>query len=174
VFCAEHADAHPGESCKAFQARQEGDTGYDASVRLLGAIAKPCPHCFSPIELYGGCDHVRCPLCRKDWCWNCGGKNMSGTFTRSCATCKQTYLDHQYFVIWRIMLIVFMPVMLFLSVVWLVLSPIVLLTSIARFGNSRSWKQNVCFLFYPAVVCLLLGGCMHEDPLGTPVENDMV
>lgn len=32
---------------------------------------KKCPHCKTPTAKNGGCDHMSCMTCYKDWCWVC-------------------------------------------------------------------------------------------------------
>ena len=32
-----------------------------------------CPKCGYGTERSGGCDHMKCSQCKKEWCWVCGG-----------------------------------------------------------------------------------------------------
>ena len=41
------------------------------SEQLLTKTTKPCIFCGWAISKDGGCPHMTCPRCRKDFCWNC-------------------------------------------------------------------------------------------------------
>jgi hypothetical protein len=230
------------------------------AVRVVGrpqaihADTKPCPHCGMDIELRGGCDHVRCPACKQDWCWTCGGKEvcpplcavacawpalpahgprcragaasplrcfpfvhlpscgprvggapilhprpflhcflwdhaslprhrtacvhrvrvcgpvcacgqMSGTLMRTCATCKQIYLDHQYFRAICCVLAALTPVVLALTVLWMLVSPLLLALTCAASKRPLPFRRACLVVVYPVVVLLLLGGVLRDDPL---------
>jgi hypothetical protein len=75
-----------------YNARIGGDPTYVASIRVIRGACKPCPHCGMDIQLQGGCDHVRCPSCHKDWCWRCGGKQVCVHVCGSEQLCW--WLDH--------------------------------------------------------------------------------
>ena len=73
------------------EARAEGDNGaFEELFQLQGMAAWPaaaaanaaelgsaveacdlraCPHCMAPIEKNGGCDHMSCRMCRRDFWW---------------------------------------------------------------------------------------------------------
>eukprot|EP01129_Flabellula_baltica_P011833 TRINITY_DN5247_c0_g1_i1.p1 TRINITY_DN5247_c0_g1~~TRINITY_DN5247_c0_g1_i1.p1 ORF type:complete len:322 (+),score=20.26 TRINITY_DN5247_c0_g1_i1:113-1078(+) len=40
--------------------------------------AKRCYHCKVPTQKNGGCDHMTCSRCRKEWCWICEQKFHPG------------------------------------------------------------------------------------------------
>ena len=62
----------------------------------LGILTKPCPNCFEIIEKIEGCDHIRCPFCKVDFCWKCGTANLTGKYIRRCQTCQIEYIDHAH------------------------------------------------------------------------------
>ena len=41
------------------------------SENFIKKISKPCPSCKAPIEKNGGCRHMTCRACKKQWCWDC-------------------------------------------------------------------------------------------------------
>ncbi|KAF2790040.1 hypothetical protein K505DRAFT_194700, partial [Melanomma pulvis-pyrius CBS 109.77] len=45
------------------------DEKSEEAIKSLGA--KPCPMCGIKIEKAGGCSHMRCDLCRHNFCWEC-------------------------------------------------------------------------------------------------------
>ncbi|CAO3623089.1 unnamed protein product [Cunninghamella echinulata] len=53
------------------------------SLEWIVSNTKPCPFCFSPIEKRGGCQHMTCRKCHKDFCWVCLGdwnKHQGGSW----------------------------------------------------------------------------------------------
>ena len=42
------------------------------SAEFLKENSKPCPGCFTPIQLGMGCNKVQCAACKKTFCWLCG------------------------------------------------------------------------------------------------------
>ena len=42
-----------------------------SSQTLLNKSTKECPNCRVPVEKRGGCDHMKCTVCRFDWYWRC-------------------------------------------------------------------------------------------------------
>jgi hypothetical protein len=39
-----------------------------------------CPHCRYGTEKNGGCNHIKCVNCQKDWCWLCGKEYKPGHY----------------------------------------------------------------------------------------------
>ncbi|XP_043985244.1 E3 ubiquitin-protein ligase RNF14-like isoform X2 [Gambusia affinis] len=39
------------------------------SEKWITTNTKPCPHCFSPIQKDGGCTHMFCTYCKRDFTW---------------------------------------------------------------------------------------------------------
>lgn len=62
----------------------------------LDILTKPCPNCFEIIEKIEGCDHMRCPFCKVDFCWKCGSANLTGKYVRRCQNCQLEYIDHAH------------------------------------------------------------------------------
>ncbi|CAF0942659.1 unnamed protein product [Rotaria sordida] len=60
---------HEGMTCNQY------DRFYpsrDAGTRKwIKRYSKKCPGCQSNIEKNGGCDHITCPKCRYQFCWDC-------------------------------------------------------------------------------------------------------
>lgn len=42
------------------------------SLLFIQESTKPCPQCCAPVQKNGGCSHMRCTLCKAEWCWICG------------------------------------------------------------------------------------------------------
>jgi hypothetical protein len=71
-FCYDHASAHPGVPCREFLRVHGEKVASSALNRLWKAWnTKPCPHCKVPIEKNGGCPHMVCGTCHRDFCWFC-------------------------------------------------------------------------------------------------------
>jgi hypothetical protein len=73
-FCFEHSNAHPGHTCRQYEAKIRDDV-----VRMRHAVkamgARPCPHCKCDTLKNSGCNHMTCSAgCRGEWCWLCGRK----------------------------------------------------------------------------------------------------
>ena len=62
----------------------------------LDILTKPCPNCFEIIEKIEGCDHMRCPFCKLDFCWKCGTANLTGKYIPRCQKCQLEYIDHAH------------------------------------------------------------------------------
>lgn len=60
--------AHPGLSCDEYKTTA---VCKDELTKMNGA--KPCPGCGSFTYRSGGCSHMTCHRCRKEWCFLCGG-----------------------------------------------------------------------------------------------------
>ena len=57
-------------------------------------FTKACPECKVLVEHDGGCSHMKCAMCKYEWCWICEGK-YQGTyvfapFTGKCKCKKRT------------------------------------------------------------------------------------
>jgi hypothetical protein len=63
---------HADITCEQYQKwkieNSEADARYEEWVK---ANAKRCPHCKSPIEKNGGCNHMTCKKCSHEFCWLC-------------------------------------------------------------------------------------------------------
>lgn len=98
VFCWEHGDVHPGKTCTEYRSTRSAES-VAAEKETMDAIAKstkPCPNCDALISHAGGCNHVVCSSCNKDFCWACGtDAHMTGKVVRSCKGCGGTYVDHR-------------------------------------------------------------------------------
>ena len=66
--CSGHP--HQPAKCDAFA---EWNRIFGSSQFWVKKNAKPCPGCKAPIEKNNGCNHIRCSLCRHDFCWLCLG-----------------------------------------------------------------------------------------------------
>jgi len=70
---------------KVWDAKNEEDKDA-ASLKLITAIAKPCPKCGIQVDRVDGCNHMTCQKCRHEWCWQCRGawldhgKNTGGFY----------------------------------------------------------------------------------------------
>lgn len=70
-FCfACGSNAHLPAKCDDFA---EWNRIFGSSHFWVKKNAKPCPNCDVPIEKNEGCNHIRCSLCRHDFCWLCLG-----------------------------------------------------------------------------------------------------
>lgn len=76
TYCFIHANAHPGETCRAYTKRQKSIT--KANDWFIKQISKKCPSCKAPTQKGVGCNHMTCSQCRTHWCWVCGSKVSSG------------------------------------------------------------------------------------------------
>jgi len=38
---------------------------------LLNKTIKKCVHCDAFGELASGCNYIKCPICKGEWCWVC-------------------------------------------------------------------------------------------------------
>ena len=76
AYCFAHANAHPGETCRAYEKRQKAVT--KANSWYIKQISKTCPQCKAPTQKASGCIHMTCSQCRTHWCWVCGTKVAGG------------------------------------------------------------------------------------------------
>ena len=95
---------------------------------------------------------------------------MTGTVTRSCANCKQMYLDHRYFRTICGVLVLLSPLVAVLTLLWVVVSPFLLLIGMTTLRQRWTCKQMAWIVIYPIVVFMLLSGCMQDDPLEDQVR----
>lgn len=88
--CVHHATIHIGESCDGFQKRMDESHETSSSATLIAEISKPCPQCAVRTEKNGGCDHISCSECQKQWCWicQCDWTLASGNAQLHDITCK--------------------------------------------------------------------------------------
>ena len=71
IFCqACKAEYHYGETCKEYMERT---LGHMAKLQewIVKEGAKRCPRCEGIVQKELGCDNVKCPLCKIDFCWAC-------------------------------------------------------------------------------------------------------
>ncbi|QIW94743.1 hypothetical protein AMS68_000261 [Peltaster fructicola] len=85
---------HKGQTCEQYQDKVDRRHAQDiaASSELVDRIAKDCPNptCKVKTEKDGGCPHIWCTRCMRDWCWNC-----NTLFTQGACECqRQAIRDH--------------------------------------------------------------------------------
>lgn len=67
------SERHAGRSCTdVIRARQRSERGTVLTRLWLWLFTRPCPHCGSVTRRDGGCRHMQCNQCRREWCWACG------------------------------------------------------------------------------------------------------
>lgn len=76
TYCFVHANAHPGETCRAYTKRQKTIT--KANDWFIKQISKRCPGCKAPTQKGPACNHMTCTQCHTHWCWVCGTRVSSG------------------------------------------------------------------------------------------------
>lgn len=121
-FCSVHGTSHSGMSCAEFEAsRPEAAKEADAlSSKFIAETAKPCPHCKTQIFHAGGCNHVICSNCRKDFCFQCGSAEfLEGRMFRTCKKCKSQYFDHRYNCEIRAWICILLPIWLPIFLIWM-------------------------------------------------------
>ncbi|PRP89612.1 hypothetical protein PROFUN_00876 [Planoprotostelium fungivorum] len=64
-------DAHEPVNCAQMNVWKEKNDSDVDSLKLVTAIAKPCPQCGIPTDRTDGCNHMSCPQCLHGWCWQC-------------------------------------------------------------------------------------------------------
>ncbi len=57
------------------------------------------------------------------------------------------------------------PLVLALTLMWMLLSPLLLLVAVAALRPRISWRKCGLVIAYPVVVMLVIGGCIPDDPL---------
>jgi hypothetical protein len=64
------AEYHYGETCRGYKDRTLGNIKkLQKWIEKEGA--KRCPRCEGIVQKELGCDNVKCPLCKVDFCWAC-------------------------------------------------------------------------------------------------------
>ena len=98
-WCSEHGDLHPNKTCKQYLEEMAPSIKQELllSEQTIQDSSKPCPNCHVPIFKGGGCDHIVCSSCDKDFCFKCGTDlHMTGTVIRNCSKCGGSYFDHRH------------------------------------------------------------------------------
>lgn len=112
TFCRVHDTEHLNALCQ----------DHLSTVDALGSFSKPCSHCGTRLQKSAGCDHVVCQYCNGDFCWRCGThEHLSGTVRKRCRGCGFNLLDYRYERVHRRRLLLWMPVVLPLSLVYVAL-----------------------------------------------------
>lgn len=99
VFCSIHGNVHQGMSCAEYEASRplEAKEADALSAKVIEETSKPCPHCHTRIFHAGGCNHVICKHCEKDFCFGCGSAEfLEGRMFRTCTKCNAHFFDHRY------------------------------------------------------------------------------
>ena len=65
--------AHYPCDCHSAKAWLNKEVEQGANNLWLLAHSKGCPHCKSPVEKNGGCNHMKCTNCEFHFCWICMG-----------------------------------------------------------------------------------------------------
>jgi len=121
-FCAVHGDAHPKMTCKEYESRP-ATPEEQLSQSTVHDTTKPCPHCNTRIELYGGCEHIVCASCNNDWCYKCGQyQYLVGNTIRTCTLCQQSYMDHRKLERQRIKACLRLPLTVPLAILYIVVA----------------------------------------------------
>ena len=122
TFCSVHGDAHPGKSCSEHEALRpiEAKEADALSAKAIADTSKPCPHCQTPIFHAGGCNHVVCQHCDKDFCFGCGSAaHLEGRMFRTCKKCNSQFFDHRYECEMRAKICLCLPCWLPLFLAWM-------------------------------------------------------
>jgi len=63
---------HPSLTCaEATTANSKRAIENSLSQRFLRANCKKCPRCQAVGQKVSGCDHIKCPRCKHEYCWIC-------------------------------------------------------------------------------------------------------
>ncbi|CAB9499555.1 Probable E3 ubiquitin-protein ligase RNF217 [Seminavis robusta] len=131
AFCAIHGDLHAGMTCEEFRGTDQF-LDLEESEAAIQMMSKRCSHCEAPIMKISGCDHIVCANCHQDMCWKCQTHvHLTGKVIRSCANCKQGFVDHRYYAEYRLRLLLILPFHLLLSAIYMAL---VLVVAVLTFG----------------------------------------
>ena len=71
----------------------------------------------------------------------------------------------RYFRTICVLLVLLSPLVLALTLMWMLLSPLLLLVAVAALRPRMSWRKCGLVIAYPVVVMLVIGGCIPDDPL---------
>ncbi|KAK5081735.1 hypothetical protein LTR05_007869 [Lithohypha guttulata] len=70
-ICVEHRVRwHAGLSCLEYDETQDLDQTVQKNILEIKRTTKPCPYCKVRVKKEGGCNHMVCGGCRKNWMWN--------------------------------------------------------------------------------------------------------
>lgn len=58
---------HEGFTCDEFDQLGDHDANTARSIAEIQRTTKPCPHCKARIKKEGGCNHMYCTGCKKQW-----------------------------------------------------------------------------------------------------------
>lgn len=137
-FCYFHMDSHPSGkgNCANYVKQQNNKENY-LSESFIKKISKPCPFCKASIEKNGGCPHMTCTACKREWCWICSQSYEPGhiclllpftveepdwnpdSFEGSLAILSIAIFTTQMLFVW-----IFSVVNLFILMVWATISPL--------------------------------------------------
>jgi ariadne-2 len=67
------ADYHAPTDCATLKKWLKKCDDDSETANYISAFTKDCPFCHSCIEKNGGCNHMRCCNCRREFCWICLG-----------------------------------------------------------------------------------------------------
>ncbi|KAH9022020.1 hypothetical protein EDB85DRAFT_394082 [Lactarius pseudohatsudake] len=65
-----HAEYHEGLTCKEFKSGISENTELFNAWKAANGV-KSCPGCDADIQKNGGCNHIRCTVCKIHICWVC-------------------------------------------------------------------------------------------------------
>ena len=134
TFCSVHGDAHPGKTCEQHEASRpvEAKEADALSAKVIAETSKPCPHCQAHIFHAGGCNHVICQHCGKDFCFSCGSaEHLQGRMFRTCKKCNLQFFDHRYECEMRARICLLLPLWLPLFLAWVAIFVAVFIGSLA-------------------------------------------
>lgn len=82
--CVVHnSEWHRDETCEEYDQRtrpqkrkdrkkqEKKETKEKLSAEHISKTTKPCPGCGKRIEKADGCNHMKCSVCRHEFCWKC-------------------------------------------------------------------------------------------------------
>eukprot|EP00051_Salpingoeca_urceolata_P008403 m.105687 g.105687 ORF g.105687 m.105687 type:complete len:505 (+) comp15734_c0_seq1:58-1572(+) len=158
-YCFFHGLAHKGSTCAEFTERTAKDD--IMSRRVINQLSKPCPGCGMPIELAGGCPHVKCWSCGEDFCFQCGTSNLKGNVIKTCTVCHVDYLNHAYLPLFGLIWLLLLPLWVLVTTIALVANVLCCpcMEQVWEFPRLHPWycERIACVLcpFYLPVRCAL-------------------